>query len=446
MQQASVLHRLFGTALSEQLPDDPRPIIIKAMVLLVLFVGGGTAWMSLAPIDGAVVSQGQFKVRTERTQIQPARNGVISQVTVREGDQVRVGQKLVEISDPIRMAGYDAVRYQVDAEEARNARLRSEQAGNGRVTFPPSLTQRESDPQVAELLQQEERIFRNRRESLTITQQALRQEVALIDREKTQLSNRVNHRQDAQELLKRQTDAQRTLAEQGYVSKMQLMELQRAGAAERSAIGELEADTLKAEQRKAELESRIAETRNRFQDTVAQELRVSEERLFQLRQQLAAQQAEVQRDTLTAGISGTVFNLRNLTRGSVVQPGQVLFELVPARDELIIEAAVPPKDIRHIRPGGSVEVIVPAWNRRKSKPLEGVVEYVSADVVTLANHETVYLAKVRIKDVLPADDPEQLMKPGMPATVYFRTGARTMLEYLFEPMLDSLDSAFRESY
>lgn len=440
------LHKLFRTGLPEKLPDDPGPILRKGFALLLLFVGGGLGWMALAPIDGAVVSEGMFKVRSERTPVQHGRGGVVAAVHVRDGVAVKAGDPLIEIGDPLRMSSYESLRYQTDAELARNARLRSEQLGDSEIRLPKEFEGRRKEPDVRRVIDQERRVFENRRESQREAIEALRKEITLIERERRQLQDRVHKRKQSGDILDKQIDANSKLAEQGFVSKVQMLELQRLQAAERSAVGELEADDSRAGQRRAEIESRIADIGNRFQENVAQELKSSDERLFQLRQQLAAQQTEVQRDTLRAGLDATVLNLRPLSKGSVITPGQVLMELVPTRDELLIEAAVQPKDIRHIHPGGKVEVLVTGWNRRKSSPIDGVVEYVSADVVALKPDQAAYIARIRIDRSKLPNDPEFLLKPGMPAMVYFRTGARTMLEYLIEPMLDSMHGAFRENY
>ena len=52
---------------------------------------------------------------------------------------------------------------------------------------------------------------------------------------------------------------------------------------------------------------------------------------------------------------------------------------------------------------------------------------------------------MRVTGAEGGGEPEPL-RPGMQAMVYMRTPARTLLDYLLEPVVDSLRSAFREAY
>jgi HlyD family type I secretion membrane fusion protein len=438
-----VLHKVFRIGASGELPDDPGPILRMGFGLIVVFVFGGVAWISLAPLEGAVVGKGVVKVLNERMPIQHPKGGVVSAMHVKDGARVKAGQALFEISEPSRLAGFQASRYQHVSEVARNARLRSEQMLAPRVIFPAAVLSRLTDPEVVAIMQQEETVFRNRRDALQQAEIAMRHEQSLIRKELVQLNDRSAMQREAVSLAEETLAANEDLVAQGFVSRQRVLELRRVHVAEESSLGALEGDRLRADQRLADLSRRVAELRNRFQESVAQELKSSDERLYQLEQSVSAQQSEVQRDSITAPIAGTVISMRALSVGTAVGPLQTVMELVPTDESMYIEAPVEPKDIRYVHVGTRADVQVTGWNRRTMPMLKGVVDYVSADAVRVSESMTSYIVRLKV-DKPAAPGIVEPLKPGMQTIVYLRTPARTVLDYLIEPLIDSMRSAFRE--
>lgn len=68
------------------------------LVLLVGF-GGFMLWASFAPLDKGVSAQGTVITDGQRKVIQPAVNGVIEEILVKDGDVVKAGQLLVKMND-----------------------------------------------------------------------------------------------------------------------------------------------------------------------------------------------------------------------------------------------------------------------------------------------------------------------------------------------------------
>ncbi|MBI1394530.1 MAG: HlyD family type I secretion periplasmic adaptor subunit [Betaproteobacteria bacterium] len=439
----AVFHTFFRIGHAGHLPDDPGPILRLGFTIIFLFVGGALSWMALVPLDGAIVSEGVVKVTNERIPIQHAKGGVVSALHVKDGATVKAGQPLFEISEPSRLAGFQSTRYQQISELARNARLRSEQLLSERVVFPSTVLARADDPEVAQVIGQEEAVFRNRRDALLDAEQAMRREMALIRLERKQLAARATMQKEAVSLTNEQLVANEDLMSKGFVSRQRILELKRAHVAEQASAGQLEADRLRAEQRLAELERSIAQQRNHFLETVAQELKSSDDRLHQLEQLMSAQQSDVARDTVVAPIGGVVMNMRSLSVGTTVGPLQTVMEIVPSDDALYIETPVVPRNIRYVQVGGPAEVQVSGWNRRTMPMLTAKVDYISADVVRVKDDMTAYV--VRLKVEKPASNgPVEPLRPGMQAMVYLRTPSHTVLDYLLEPVIDSMRAAFRE--
>ena len=443
MPVKGTFHKLFRIGEPGRLPDDPVPLLRLGFFVIVVFILGGLAWIALAPLEGAIVGNGVVKVRNERVPIQHPKGGVVAAMHVKDGMPVKAGQALFEISEPTRVAGFQASRYQHVSEVARNARLRSEQMLGPRVIFPQTVLSRVTDAEVVAIMQQEDTVFRNRRDALVSAEQAMRREMALIRKELIQLNERTSMQREAVGLAGETLAANVDLVAKGFVSRQRVLELKRAQVAEESSFGAIEADRLRADQRLADLSRRMAELRNRFLENVAQELKASDERLHQLEQTVTAQQSEVQRDSITAPMAGTVMNLRSLSVGTAVGPLQTVMEIVPSDDAGFVEVPVEPKDIRFVQVGGHADVQVTGWNRRTMPMLTAVVDYVSPDAVRVREDLTAYIVRLKVEKARSTGVVEPL-KPGMQTIVYLRTPSRTVLDYLLEPLIDSMRTAFRE--
>ena len=133
--------------------------------------------------------------------------------------------------------------------------------------------------------------------------------------------------------------------------------------------------------------------------------------------------------------------------GGVIAAGQPLLDIVPSDRRLVVEARVNPRDIDVVRQGIEAQVRFTAFNQRHRAPAAARLTTISADLLTdEASGQRYYLARVElvVDDAASAAELAAL-HPGMQAEVMFVTGARSALDYLLEPLLLSLNRAFRES-
>lgn len=175
-----------------------------------------------------------------------------------------------------------------------------------------------------------------------------------------------------------------------------------------------------------------------------EELRLLQARAYELGQQLATAEDVLRRTRIRSPIDGTVVGLQVHTISGVVAAGEPLLDVVPSDEELVVQASVDPRDIEQVHAGLPAHVELTAFNRRVRTPIEAVVRTVSADALNdPLTGASYYLARVELQpDSLQAQP--VALQPGMTADVMIRTGARTPLEYLLEPITRSLGRALRE--
>jgi HlyD family secretion protein len=142
---------------------------------------------------------------------------------------------------------------------------------------------------------------------------------------------------------------------------------------------------------------------------------------------------------------GIVTDIRLVTPGGVIGPGQPLMDIVPVDDELIVEAKVEPKDIDSVQPGLPARVRLTSYTRALLPTVEATITYVSADMMTDQRTGNPYFtARARLSRESLKEWPEVRLYPGMPAEVMIVTGERRAIDYLVAPLFERMRRAFHE--
>jgi HlyD family type I secretion membrane fusion protein len=223
------------------------------------------------------------------------------------------------------------------------------------------------------------------------------------------------------------------------------MALERAVAEYESRREEHRAELAQTRQRVTELLLRASSLTSNFRQQAADELKDTTARLFDLEERLRPSEDAARRQVIAAPAEGEVVNLKVFSAGSVVGPREVLAEIVPADQRLIIEAQIRPEDINYVRAGVAADVRLTAYKQRTTPLVEGAVSYVSADrMVEPRSGLGYYVAHIEVKPDRLATDGVNKLRAGMPAEVYIRTDRRTALDYLLAPVTDYLRRAARE--
>jgi HlyD family type I secretion membrane fusion protein len=176
-----------------------------------------------------------------------------------------------------------------------------------------------------------------------------------------------------------------------------------------------------------------------------EELSKIEAELFDLRQQERSAKDVLTRTDIAAPVDGILMDLKVHTAGGVVKPGETLLTVVPLGQQLVVEVMVKPEDVETIAAGQVAHVSFPAFSRYNLPPLEGVVETISADRLVEERTNTPYFAATVLinKSELGKLDGRKLL-PGMTSEAMIRTGTRTVLAYLTEPITQNFRRALRE--
>lgn len=404
------------------------------------------SWSLLAPLDSAVVGRGVLKVENSRQVVQHQEGGIVKAILVKNGDEVKQGQPLLLLEDLRVTSSLDALEQQYYSELAKSIRLHSEREFAEKITWPPALATRTSISSISEILAKEQNIFRQRRQTLSTQIDILNHQIREAGDEVSATERQVSADIAGSRSARDESAANRTLLDKGFISSTRMLALSRSEADYASRQAEHEADLARAKQKQSDLRFRIENLRNGYRDTAAAELKESTDRLNDMQQRVKPIMDARDRQQVTAPCDGVVVDMKAHTIGATIGPREIVMEIVPKGQKLVAELKLPLDAISDITVGMKASVRVLAFQQRTTPLLEGSLTYVSADALTeqQAPQHSYYLAEVTLHEDTNAVKSTGKLKAGMPIEAYLTTKTRNAFSYVFDPITQSLDRAFKE--
>lgn len=365
-------------------------------------LAGFVAWSMWAELDQVTRAPGRV-VPFARVQIvQSEEGGAIGAINVREGDEVREGELLVELDTVKLGAAVEESRARVAALRSRMARIDAE-LFNRPLAFPAALAG------YPEFTANQRQLYLRRRS-------ALDSELASLGAMAT--------------LQGEELDLNRPLLETGDVARSEIIRMQRAIV---------------------ETEGRISNLRSQYIQELQTEFTRTEEELVAAEQQLAQREDSLRAASLVAPADGIVKNVRLTTLGGVLRPGDEVLQIVPTGEKLIVEAQVPPRDIAFVRVGQRARVNFDAFDSAVYGSGEGRVVYVSPDTLTEEREDgtsnTYYRVNLEVDtgSMRPRSAGETIdLQPGMTTSAEILTGKTTVWRYLTKPILKTTSASLQE--
>lgn len=423
---------------------DDRPARRIGYLILLLTLGSFTLWSYLAPIDSAALAPGYVAVKSHRRTVQHLEGGIVSQLMVRDGDEVKQGDVLLVLDDTQLKAQLEIYRGQYISALALEARLIAERDELPKVVYPEELSDL-ADPRNVEARHGQDQIFRARKNThdgeISVLKQRINQLQSKIEGLRAQRSST----QALARSLAEEIKDLRELLSEGFADKQRLRELERNHTNAEGRIAELTAEIATAEMQIGETRLQILQIEKQFHEDIVNKLGEVQVQLFNLREQLRAGEDRVARTVIRAPVDGMVLGVSVHTIGGVIRPGEPILDIVPHKEELVIMAQVSPIDIDRVSVGLEAEVRFSAFKQAITPKMYGKVITLSAD--RLVDEKTGY-PYYQAQIELTPESFEKLgnlqLVPGMPAEVLINTGERTLVEYLMQPLTNAFARAFIE--
>ncbi|WP_353741234.1 HlyD family type I secretion periplasmic adaptor subunit [Pseudomonas fluorescens] len=439
---------------TEIIPSDPKSLIDLdvrkparlGIWLVIAGFGGFLLWSWLAPLDAGVVATGTVKVTSNRKAVQHLSGGTVDAILVREGDLVTKGQEVVRLDSLRALAEQGAVSAQYIVSKTVENRLEAERDNRDVVKFDPELLKRfKDDYRLEAAMDLQQRLLDTRRAGLAGEISILQENLAASAVQLKGLQQVYGARASQISFLNQELQGTRVLAAEGYVPRNRLLELERSNADLSAGQAENLNNIARVRSQTTEIKLRILQRQHDYLKEVESQLTDTAKENTTLADRLRALDYEVTHTVIRSPIDGMVQALSIATVGGIIQPGFKIMEIVPVNEPLQVDAMIPVQAIDKMFPGLPVDISFPAFNHAQTPNIPGRVMTISADrLLDEESKEPFYLAQVEVTPDGMSLLGTNHIRPGMPASVTIKTGERNMLSYLLKPMLERVDSSFKE--
>lgn len=356
-------------------------------------------WASFAKIDQVTRASGSI-IASDRTQeIQALEGGIITTLTVKEGDNVKKGQLLVILEEERAKAAVDNSATKIAALQAKLSRLEAE-LFNRPLKFSPSLDA------YPEYIANQTELYNRRRQAI---EQDIRSLEAIL------------------RLAQQELNMNEPLLKYGDVSQ---------------------ADVIRLRRQVADIQSQIANKRNKYFEEAQNDLTKTQEELESEQEQMRDRTQVLQEKRLIAPTDGKVNNIKITTLGGVVKPGEVVMQILPTNSSLIVEVKVKPTDIADVSIGQKANIKLDAYDYSIYGTLDGIVTYISPDSLmqsTPRGEEPYYRVQIKIIGTEFKNSEQKIqIKPGMTVNVDIKAKQRTVLSYLTKPITKTISESLGE--
>ncbi|WP_277850481.1 HlyD family type I secretion periplasmic adaptor subunit [Moellerella wisconsensis] len=364
------------------------------IIFLFLLITTFIIWAYNSKLEEVTRGQGTIIPSSREQIIQSIDPGVIKVMNVKEGDIVEKDQVLLQLDDTRSSAIYRESQAKVQNLEAIAVRLKAE-ASN---TIPDFSAIPDNELSEREML--------------------------AFNAKKNGLNDAISGLQRSKNLLAKEVAITRPLAQEGLVSQVELLRMER---------------------QISELTTQIAERKNNYLTEANAELIKIESELAQARENMQMRADPVGRSLIRAPVRGIVKNVKITTIGGVVNTGQDILEIVPLDDKLMVEAYIQPQDVAFLRPGMPAVVKVSAYDYAIYGGLKGKLIMISPDTLSndtrrselkLNSNEVFYriIVETDTNYLLDKNQNKMAIIPGMIATVDIKTGEKSVFDYLIKPI------------
>jgi HlyD family type I secretion membrane fusion protein len=427
-------------------PTDGTGFALFGYAVIGFGIFGFIIWAVVTPLASAVIAAGVVKVDTSRKAVQHLEGGVVEEVLVRDGDVVNAGDVLLRLDATRAQAQLSIIRGTYYAGLAQRARLTAERDELKGIKFPAELTVAQNDPTVAEAMMAQKTLFEARRSSLQGQLEILDQQIVFLRQQIVGLESQQRAKEDQIDILASEIRDLRDLLAQGLTEKTRILALEREHAKMVGERGEHLSQVATAKTQIGETELRKFQLQKSMREEVVADLKQLQTELLDLTERLTSAQYTVDHTDIRAPVNGIVVDLQTHTIGGVIGPGQTVLEIVPLADRLIIEAKVQPQDIEGLQVGLAAGVKLTAYKSRSTPELAGEVVYVAPDIMEdERTGQSYFITRIEVSDEEMARLDGTVVRPGMMADVFIRTGERTPADYLLQPLTDSFRKAWREN-
>mgnify|MGYP000986346836 FL=1 len=418
-------------------PTSPLGHIVIWMTVLLLMTAG--AWLYFGKLDVVVSGQGKLASESGTKILQSSASGTVVDIKVREGQRIKKGDIVVELDKKVAQQNVESVEKTLAIAKIERSIAKGVSSSIVMDDINKSGLTEETKQSLIEKMHAQNDILESRKLLSSTNLTNLQKQLSQLDSAIKNLDNML-----AQDKAKeRQINK---LMEHG--TPLQQIQLRSDLNSVRQKISSLESSLSSQKQQMAQVESAIDNAKNQAVVSL-NELRVSnaataisqDNKIIELENSLSRARVALEQTTIVAPVDGTVLSLKTNTIGGVVSAAQIIAEITPLEESLVVEATLQSRDIGFVNVGQRVVVKVDAYSFQRYGYLSGAVQSISPDAIVNDKLGLIYRIKVKLDNLKTSKNIELKIIPGMNSVVEITTGNRRAIEFLLDPLISHVDGS-----
>lgn len=401
---------------------------------------GFGVWSAVSTLDIVSMAQGVVIPSSQVKTIQHLEGGIIREIRVREGSRVEVGQPLVVLEPTASTADVGELKVRLASLTADIARIEALLKDEPRPVFPEGFAEKNPD-----LVRQAINRFdtrRKRRDSEVRSQQEM-----IIQRQKEMkdLRGQIANGQQSLKLVMEQVTISEALLKDNLTNRFLHLDLLKES---KRIEGKIVSDTTLLERNHsviAEAQANLEKIHAAYDEENQKALDEARLSFNEFTQRITKFEDSLKRTLVRSPVEGVIKTLHVVTVGGVLRPGDPILDIVPGGDRLIVEVKLPTGDIGYVTEGQPAMIRLASSDSIRFSGLKGTVVNVSPDTIVTPEGQPFYKVRIATEgDAFKRGNTKYTLFPGMQVVASIETGTRTVLEYITDPLRQSLSTALQE--
>lgn len=416
-------------------------------LLLVLFV----IWSAFVKITETTKSFGQLIPEGSIPLVQHLEGGTIEKIYVKDGMDVKKGQKLLQLHTEELESELQQLRSQEVSLILEAERLEAFLANK-----PPQIdlwstkvlvskhNLSEQNPEIDSLLQEQARLLESQYDQINDQKAAL---TNLLEQRKIELVEYMDKKKiwmKHMELLEEEFEMYKKLKSTNYISSKDYITIIRSLNQAKGEGADIDSKAEQTRQAIGEAENKLKQVNSESRQKAFEELAKAKALLLEIYYRIEKGVAQIARSNVVSPIDGRVKGL-SLLPGAVIKPGQELMEVVPFSDKLVGETKILPREIGYLKIGNPVKIKILTYDYARFGSLDGKLVDISASTFVDSEGTPYYKARVSLAEQgIMINGKKKALKAGMTIECDIITGSKTLLEYLLKPIHRAVTESFHE--
>lgn len=425
-------------AQSVRLEEAVAPKVVKISIAIIsIAVIAFLFWASLTRVEEIARVEGEITPIGFQQVVQHLEGGIVRDIMVDDGDIVEEGDillRLVDVNTKKDLERTEKKLLNLKLQRIRfNAKIKGQKPDYSDFIFTNA-------EEVANQLNIYNASIDAERKERRVLEEQIAQRLNAIDSLKLRMRTTGNNYKIAEKLY----ETRKNLAEEGIISEVRFLETRQRLNDLKGEMENIQNQIVTASFALDEFQKRLESLDASNRDEDYKNLEKVEQEIVQTEEVLAKLRDRARRLDVRAPTKGIVKGMEINTIGSVIQPGQLIMEIVPLDKELVSIIRIPPDNIGYINIGDRVKLKVSTFDFSRYGTVPGELEFISATTFTNEEGSSFYEGRVVLERDYVGEDPDNRVLPGMTVIADIIIGRKTIMQYLLKPIHQSLKTAFTE--